>query len=617
MHQRGFDHQEQLYEYFLIDPGMEPVVQTSRIRLAIGSLQLFIQRCLLNLEAGVPPAALINAEHWEWMKRYRVWEANRKIFLFPENWLEPEFRDDKTHLFGELEGALLQGDVSGDLVEDAFLTYLRKLEELARLDIVAMHLEDKADPAQNTVHVVGRTHAEPHKYFYRRYAHQMWTPWEPVTAEIEGDHLAPVVWRDRLYLFWVTFLEKPKQTGGETRTLKAGDSVSVAGASSELEAHLHWSEYLHGEWTTRESGGLRPAEGQGVKAASVDPRTVSIHVTKEPYDNGEERGVFVHLGGPFNQSFHLAGRNSVPVKAAFVGAPANPYSAGVVHATQYAGSGRLKVTFNGRITTGGSGSAVIPETPSILDEAGGSYTILPCDNTITLGAPDVASIDAANPAAVKAAIESGLAEIASLMKPLFYQDPRHTFFVEPNVTERTVEEWQEWVTRTPEPDSGWATPGWWKELPVKAEIPRKWIGPDLGDPPSFEPIDPASLVKLRAADDWLVNAATALLFDGDLVGPQGRLDVTILPTTELGSAVAVGGSMVDVHPGSGIGPGSATVLTGTAGVEKGGLKQVQGGLNVIGGAGLNSTLAQNVGALTRSGFGADRAAGPGAGVIGR
>ena len=40
----------------------------------------------------------------------------------------------------------------------------------------------------------------------------MWTPWEPVTAEIEGDHLAPVVWRDRLYLFWVTFMEKADKT---------------------------------------------------------------------------------------------------------------------------------------------------------------------------------------------------------------------------------------------------------------------------------------------------------------------------------------------------------------------------------------------------------------------
>ena len=50
MHQHGFARLEQLYEYFLIDPGMEPVVQTSRIRLAISSVQLFIQRCLLNLE---------------------------------------------------------------------------------------------------------------------------------------------------------------------------------------------------------------------------------------------------------------------------------------------------------------------------------------------------------------------------------------------------------------------------------------------------------------------------------------------------------------------------------------------------------------------------------------
>ena len=616
MHQRGFARVEQLYEYFLIDPGMEPVVQTSRIRLAIGTVQLFIQRCLLNLETHVPPAALINAKQWEWIKRYRVWEANRKIFLFPENWLEPEFRDDKTHLFTELEGSLLQGDVSNDLVEDAFLTYLIKLEELARLDIVAMHLEDKADPAQNTLHVIGRTYGEPHKYFYRRYAHQMWTPWEPVTADIEGDHLAPVVWRDRLYLFWVTFLEKPKQTGGQARKIKPGKSVKVAAAESELEAHLHWSEYLQGEWTTRESGGLTPPDSQKLKAISVDPRKVFIHVSKEPYQNGEERGVYVHLGWPFNQAFCLAGRNSIPEKAKFSGAPANPYSASTVNATQYTGSGRFKVTFNSKITTGQSGSSPSPETPSILDQDGGSYTILPCDNNITLGPPDVASIAASDPAAVKAAIESGLAEIASLMKPLFYQDNRHTLFVEPNFTERTIEEWQEWVTRTPQPEPSWIGPDWWKEIPVKPEVPWKWPLPTPGDPPWFDPIDPVSLVKVQPGQDWLVNPATALLFDGELVGPGGRLDVTILPANGVGAAVAVGGSTVDIHPGSSIGSGATSVVLGSGTVEKAGLKRVQGGLNVIGGAGLNSTLAHNVDALARSGFAANTM-GLGASPIGR
>jgi hypothetical protein len=27
---------------------------------------------------------------WQWSKRYRVWDAARKVFVFPENWLEPD-----------------------------------------------------------------------------------------------------------------------------------------------------------------------------------------------------------------------------------------------------------------------------------------------------------------------------------------------------------------------------------------------------------------------------------------------------------------------------------------------------------------------------------------------
>ena len=36
---------------------------------------------------------------WTWLKRFRVWEANRKVFVEPENYLEPELRDDKTPQF--------------------------------------------------------------------------------------------------------------------------------------------------------------------------------------------------------------------------------------------------------------------------------------------------------------------------------------------------------------------------------------------------------------------------------------------------------------------------------------------------------------------------------------
>jgi len=651
MHQHGFARLEQLYEYFLIDPGMEPVVQTSRIRLAIASVQLFIQRCLLNLELKVHPS-IINAKQWEWMKRYRVWEANRKIFLFPENWLEPEFRDDKTHLFTELEGALLQGDVSSDLVEDAFLNYLKKLDELARLDICAMHIEDNPDPARRVLHVFGRTYSQPHKYFYRRYKNQMWTPWEPVTAEIEGDHLAPVVWRDRLYLFWVTFLEKPQQSTEDTKISDPTKGLTIPPPRKDIEAHLHWSEYVNGQWTTRESSPMnvpRPIVVEDV--LSFDPSKVFVHVSKE-YDkeDGSELGVLIHLGnwsqavktatgGIFdpifttalalaaggiatvspgsvfkfapasrNQAFYLAGRNSAPEKKDYLSPPANPFpSANAQAATRYLGSSAFKVNFRGKITTE-PGKSSPPSDHDILGQ-GGAYTLLPADNELLpMGVSEDAYRTAARPQAVKAAIESGLAEIATLMRPVFYQDNRYTFFVEPSVTEKTIEEWQEWVTRTPQVDPWRPEYPWWKEPQITPALPPKW---PLPEPDPLGPIvkHPDVLINPVRDRDWLINPATVLKFDEALIGPVGQ------PGLEVATDVAQTGlaTQINVNPGSEV---AGAVAVGAAHTfARSGLQVTGGGLNVIGSAGLNPALAQNVKDLHQSGFGAGL---PGAtGPIGR
>jgi hypothetical protein len=596
MHDQQFTSVEKLYEYFLIDPGMEPVVQTSRIRLAIASLQLFVQRCLLNLEKKVPPSA-INARQWEWMKRYRVWEANRKIFLFPENWLEPEFRDDKTHLFAELEGALLEGDVSSDLVEDAFLTYLKKLDELARLEIAAMHLEDNPDPAKRTLHVIGRTHSIPHKYFYRRYMHQMWTPWEPVSAEIEGDHLAPVIWRDRLYLFWVTFLEKAKPTTNPISIdFKTPVSIPTT-VATEMEAQLHWSEFFQGEWTTRESAGMNAPDSEKIKSSvSIDPRRVYVFVSKEPFENGEERGVFVHLSWPFNAAFYLAGRNSVPTKASVGSMPAHPYTpsgadALNVNATSFAGTGPLKVTFAERIQTTASGSAPTGiTTPSILQQ-GGSFSLLPCNNDLThLGIPDDAYAHSSSPQAVEAALKNGLEHIKALMKPVFYQDNAHTLFVEPSVTERTIEEWEEWVTKPPPPENEWRLPDWWKDIKVIPEFPPIKQIPNPGPPR----INPGSVIKPRTDFDWLVNPSTGLLFDNVVIGASGSLGMEILGPE--GRGLAGSGVPVSINPGSSLAPGSRVVITGGDIRDD---SDTARGLNLIGSNGFNSALVRNVIGLNR------------------
>lgn len=245
---------EKLFEHLLLDPGMEPVVLASRIQLAISSVQLFVQRCLMNLESLGPYAVdprIIDTQRWEWMRRYRVWEVNRKMFVWPENWLDPEFRDDRTHLFRALEGKLLQGDVNDDLVRAALYEYLKGLEAIARLEMLTMYFEPGISADGGIVHVVGRTPSAPFSYFYRKVSHGMWTPWELIEIPIEGAHLVLSSWRGRMHLFWVTFLEQTEKPAPPKPFKPATEEIDISQLSGQpyVNVQLHWAEHIDGKWT--------------------------------------------------------------------------------------------------------------------------------------------------------------------------------------------------------------------------------------------------------------------------------------------------------------------------------------------------------------------------------
>ncbi|MBK8025110.1 MAG: hypothetical protein IPK19_27825 [Chloroflexi bacterium] len=192
-------------------------METSRIRHALSSVQLFIERCLMNLEAGVSPDAFSAPKRkaWNWMKRYRVWEANRTVYLFPENWLEPELRDDKSPFFKEIESELLPGRYyRGNVPSTALLKYLGRLEEVAKLEQCAIHYvpRDEAQNVLETSHVVARTSGANRKYFYRRCESGSWSPWDPIKLDIDDNPVTLVVWKDRLLLFWVRIIQEKTTT---------------------------------------------------------------------------------------------------------------------------------------------------------------------------------------------------------------------------------------------------------------------------------------------------------------------------------------------------------------------------------------------------------------------
>jgi hypothetical protein len=248
---------EGLYGYYLIDVDMGTCMKTSRLVQATASAQLFMQRCLLNLETGVSIDA-DQAKEWnEWRKYYRVWEANREVFLYPENWIEPELRDDKTPFFEDLESELLQANITSDSAEDALAHYLEKLHQVGRLEIVALYHEFETGTPGNVLqsnidrlHVVGRTTASPNVYYYRKLETSIWSPWEKMDVDITGDHLILGVTNRRLYAFWPIFKEQtaPNNSSNSSQPLSSSD---LTPQPSNWTVQLAASSYRGGRWSAK------------------------------------------------------------------------------------------------------------------------------------------------------------------------------------------------------------------------------------------------------------------------------------------------------------------------------------------------------------------------------
>lgn len=246
-----------IFETLLTDTSMMPVVQTSRIKQAISTVQLFIDRCILqkenDLSNNLQSLSPDTIRQWNlWRKWYRIWEANRKIFIYPENWIEPDLRDDKSPFFKDLEKFLKQNEITSLTMEDAYRTYLERLDEVAHLEVIGYYTEDIMNGTTVTdtvVHVWGRTRSNPHIYYYRKRVAGSWTAWEKMETQIDGDNFAPVKWRGRLRLYWLTFTEQVRE-----KISKIAVSEEPEYQEKYWKIELSWTELKNGKWQPKQVG---------------------------------------------------------------------------------------------------------------------------------------------------------------------------------------------------------------------------------------------------------------------------------------------------------------------------------------------------------------------------
>ncbi len=251
----NFKDTNDIYAFFLLDVEMSGCYRTSRVAAAISSLQLYVHRILTNLEQssagdivvlGQAYAADVMKQEWEWRKNYRVWEANRKVFIYPENYIEPDLRNTKTHLFKELEDELLQEKITDQSAEDAYRKYLAGFTELAKLKIAGSYFhETDRDTGQGIYYFFGRTNAQPYQYYYRAYQRlgqqDVWGNWIRMELALDAAEVSALVHLGRLYVFW-TSVERREISFIEDSDSRSGGYVfKVFTKYSSLNERGQWS----------------------------------------------------------------------------------------------------------------------------------------------------------------------------------------------------------------------------------------------------------------------------------------------------------------------------------------------------------------------------------------
>jgi hypothetical protein len=243
----GLTDSADLHAYYLLDVEMGPEMLTSRLVQAISSTQLFFQRWLMNLEpASLPAPSADVAKQWEWASDYRVWEANRKIFLYPEDWLEPSLRDDKSDLFRKLESGLLQGEPNTDTALQLVQDYLVSLQQLSRLSIRAMYMERTDSSGEAVVHMVARTIDSPSQFYYRQWRIKPFspgvsrssTPWEPLSLVSDTEHVVCFMRNGRPSVAWLQLNHVQDSSG-----------ANAAPGPGSWTVELQWSRRGNDGWS--------------------------------------------------------------------------------------------------------------------------------------------------------------------------------------------------------------------------------------------------------------------------------------------------------------------------------------------------------------------------------
>ena len=279
-----FPDSDDVRDRYLVDPMMGPEFTTTRLELALQSIQLFTDRCFRNQEAPITLSEA-QAEQWKnYQGKYRYWQAAVDIWLAPHAYVDFGFLDRSNDRYTAFAQALTQRNLTKDTVADALAAYLHAVADAANLEICGYYEDYDNGGSDNTanrpptLHVVGRTKATPATYYYTYRDGANWAPWQKISADINaGDNAVMVaVFHRRLFVIWPIITIKADDPSGNVQVPAAGGSAPISPPSQHPEFQIGWTVLKNGSWSAKQiSDSILPTDWVSQDYPSV-PDTIPM-----------------------------------------------------------------------------------------------------------------------------------------------------------------------------------------------------------------------------------------------------------------------------------------------------------------------------------------------------
>jgi hypothetical protein len=178
--------------------------------------------------------------------------------------------------------------------------YAERLHDVGNLETLSLWTDTPNlafSSEQPTHHILARTHAAPHRYFYRAFREEEeWTPWESVPVTPEGVHtmLIRVEQTGPLWLMWFTFEDRPVANDPRTKEQKEVDPEPPM----EWWITPFWSEKTEDGWgETKRGETVRVPAVYGEDDNGVYARVSELEVPIQAEYNAATRALMRFLFG--------------------------------------------------------------------------------------------------------------------------------------------------------------------------------------------------------------------------------------------------------------------------------------------------------------------------------